>query len=76
MGKPGRPKKNQSPWVSTREILETLRCSRWHLYKLRDETFSKGYHYRDIRSNSSSKACYQWHVKRIEKTLNQAPELR
>ena len=71
-----RPKKGQSPWVKTPEILEQLQISRWHLYKLREEVFKRGYHYRDIRSNSSIKACYQWHLNRIEKLLDQSPEVR
>jgi len=76
MAKPGRPKKNQSPWVKTPEILSRLNCSRRHLYRLREEVLKKGYHYRDIRNNSSGKGCYRWHLDRIEKTLNETPEAR
>lgn len=69
MGSPGRPKGKSSPWVTTPEILRELNISRSHLYKLRSEVFRKGYHYRDIRARDSIKACYRWHIKRIEELL-------
>jgi hypothetical protein len=70
MGKLGRPKKGKSPWVTTPEILEQLNCSRSHLYRLRDEQFNRGYHYRDIRGRDSVTACYRWHSQRIETLLD------
>lgn len=71
MGKPGRPKKGKSPWVTTPEILRELNISRSHLYRLRDEQLQRGYHYRDIRGKNSIKACYRWHSRRIEKLLDE-----
>ena len=53
-----------SPWVTTKELLEYMRCSRTTLVNNMDQ-FSYGIHYRRVNP-TAPRSKIMWHLKRVE----------
>lgn len=63
MAKRGRPISPE--WVTTPRAAAALSVSPDWLYSM-VEHWKQGYHYRDLRKPTSTRANYRWHLKRIE----------
>ena len=66
-----RYKKNQSPWVKTNDILFELSITKAHLYRLRNELFKKGIHWKNVALPSSLRPSYRWHLPAINRLFSQ-----
>lgn len=71
---PGRPL--SSDWVTTGVATQQLGISAKTLWKLREELFREGHHYRNMARPMAARPTYRWHLKRIEQLLEQPQEKR
>ncbi|MGG6237209.1 DNA-binding protein [Nodosilinea sp. AN01ver1] len=68
--------KLNSNWVTTGAACSALGISDKQLWRLRDELFTQGTHYRNIARPQAARPTYRWHLARIEKLLNVPQENR
>jgi hypothetical protein len=59
-----------SAWITTGKACEALGISDKQLWRLRDELFKQGHHYRNIARPQAARPTYRWHLARIEKLLD------
>lgn len=65
-----------SAWVATGAACDALGISDKQLWRLREELFKQGTHYRNIARPQAARPTYRWHLTRIEKLLDLAQEER
>lgn len=70
------PNKLNSNWVTTGAACKALGMSDKQLWRLRDELFKQGTHYRNIARPHAARPTYRWHLARIEQLLSLSQEER
>lgn len=68
-------KRPAGDWVGTAIAAAALGVSVDWLY-LQLEHLKHGFYWRDVRSPHSSRACYRWHLKRLEQWIANRPNQR
>jgi hypothetical protein len=69
-------KLSPSTWLTTGAACAALGISDKQLWRLRDELFKQGTHYRNIARPQAARPTYRWHLARIEALLDLSQEQR